>query len=86
MSLRITGPQLKLPINIPNGSMPLQCNTYFQELFAERSSDIILGVVLSSLLIFISFTENISGEFVRLVPSFSYFSPLEATRSKTSNT
>ena len=29
MSLREMGPQLKLPINVTNGSMPLQCNTYF---------------------------------------------------------
>ena len=29
MSLREMGPQLKLPINVTNGSMALQCNTYF---------------------------------------------------------
>ena len=29
MSLGEMGPQLKLPINVTKGSMPLQCNTYF---------------------------------------------------------
>ena len=29
MLLREMGPQLKLHINIMQGSMPLQCNTYF---------------------------------------------------------
>ena len=34
MSLREMGPQLKLPINITNGSMPLQCKTYFSKILA----------------------------------------------------
>ena len=29
MLLHEMGPQLKLPINLTKGSMPLQCNTYF---------------------------------------------------------
>ena len=28
------GPQLKLPINVMKGSMPLQCNTYFPKILA----------------------------------------------------
>ena len=28
------GPQLKLPINLMKGSMPLQCNTYFPQILA----------------------------------------------------
>ena len=28
------GPQLKLPINVMKGSMPLQCNTYFPQILA----------------------------------------------------
>ena len=28
MSLREKGPQLKLPINVPKGSMPLQCDIF----------------------------------------------------------
>ena len=34
MSLREMGPQLKLPINVTKGSMPLQCNTYFPQILA----------------------------------------------------
>ena len=34
MSLREMGPQLKLPINVTKGSMPLQCSTYFPQIFA----------------------------------------------------
>ena len=34
MSLREIGPQLKLPINETKGSMPLQGNTYFPQVFA----------------------------------------------------
>ena len=34
MSLREMGPQLKLPINVMKGSMPLQCSTYFPQIFA----------------------------------------------------
>ena len=34
MSLREMGPQLKLPINVKKGSMPLQCNTYFPQILA----------------------------------------------------
>ena len=34
MSLREMGPQLKLPINVTKGSMPLQCCTYFPQIFA----------------------------------------------------
>ena len=34
MSLREMGPQLKLPINVMKGSVPLQCNTYFPQILA----------------------------------------------------
>ena len=34
MSLREMGPQLKLPINVTKGSVPLQCNTYFPKILA----------------------------------------------------
>ena len=34
MSLREMGPQLKLPINVTKGSMPLQCNTCFPKILA----------------------------------------------------
>ena len=37
MSLREMGPQLKLPINVTKGSMPLQCSTYFPQIFAILS-------------------------------------------------
>ena len=33
-SLREMGPQLKLLINVTKGSMPLQCNTSFPQIFA----------------------------------------------------
>ena len=34
MLLREMRPQLKLPINVMKGSMPLQCNTYFPKILA----------------------------------------------------
>ena len=32
MLLPEMGPELKLPINLKKGSMPLQCNTYFPQI------------------------------------------------------
>ena len=37
MSLREIGPQLKLPINVTKGSMPLPCNIYFPKILAIKS-------------------------------------------------
>ena len=34
MLLHEMGPQLKLPIKVTKGSMPLQCNTYFPQILA----------------------------------------------------
>ena len=34
MSLCEIGAQLKLPINVTKGSVPLQCNTYLPQVFA----------------------------------------------------
>ena len=37
VSLREMGSQLKLPIKVTKGSMPLQCNIYFPKIFAILS-------------------------------------------------
>ena len=39
MSLREMGPKLKLPINVTNGSMPLQCKTCFQKFLPFKVSE-----------------------------------------------
>ena len=33
------GPHLKLPIKVTKGSMPLQCNTYFQKFLPFKVSE-----------------------------------------------
>ena len=38
MLLREMGPELKLPINLMKGSMPLQYNTYFQQILPFKVS------------------------------------------------
>ena len=54
--------------------------------FLPEINNVQPGVVPSSLLIFISFTTNISSKFVKTSSFLQLLLTLEATRSKTSNT
>ena len=68
------GPQLKLPISVMKGSMPLQCNTYFPQILAIKSIRTPVDFTLPTLLkVLTDFhpINNISRAFCDLNFSFT---------------